>query len=102
MKRCFGILFFLIPLSMMLNVHQSKTYLKTKLVIGTLQREQNQLLEENQRIIAEIARYSSPTVIDRLAQSQRSQATGGERRSLSKIQPEQILRIILPEENLAP
>ena len=94
MKKCLGILIFVIPLSMMLNVHQSKRYLQTKVAISALQRQQNQLLEENQRIIAEIARNSAPTAIERLAQSQGTK--------LGKIRPEQVLRIIIPEEDISP
>ncbi|MEM9424406.1 MAG: hypothetical protein AAF975_06435 [Spirochaetota bacterium] len=94
MKKFLGILIVIMPLSMMLNVYQSKRYIQAKVAIHNLQREQNLLLEENQRIIAEIARSGSPTVIEHLA---RSRSVG-----LSKIPPEQVLRIIIPEEDTSP
>ena len=94
MKKWLTILIFIIPLSMILNVHQSKLYLQTKTSINNLLRQQNQLLEENQRIIAEIARNRAPTVIERRIQS--------EGVGLGKISPNQVLRIMVPEANEAP
>ncbi len=94
MKKCLGLLLFLMPLSMMLNVHQSKLYLQAKAKIMDLQYKQNQLLEENQRIIAEIARSNAPTVIEHLARSSGA--------NLRKIHPEKVLRIIVPEEDISP
>ncbi len=94
MKKWLTILIFIIPLSMIINVHQSKLYLQTKTSINNLLRQQNQLLEENQRIIAEIARNRAPTVIERRIQS--------EGVGLGKISPNQVLRIMVPEANEAP
>ena len=97
MKKWLILFLLLIPLSMLLNVHQSKIYLQTKSAIGILQHKQNQLLEENQKIIAEIARGSSPTAIEQLLRNKQ-----GPNFSLEKIDPAQILRIVIPEEDDAP
>ena len=95
MKKWLVLFLLLIPISMLLNVHQSKVYLQTKSAIRTLQHKQNQLLEENQKIIAEIARGSSPTAIEQLLLDKQNF-------SLEKIDPDQVLRIVVPEEDDTP
>ncbi len=94
MKKWLGLFIFVIPLSMMLNVHQSKLYLQTKAHISYLQHKQNQLLEENQKIIAEIARSSAPATIEQMLHTADAE--------LSKVRPDQVLRIIVPEEDRNP
>ncbi|WGK68743.1 hypothetical protein P0082_09670 [Candidatus Haliotispira prima] len=94
MKKWLSLFIVMIPLSMMLNVHQSKTYSQVKLAINSLQRKQNQLLEENQKVIAEIARSGAPTAIEQLVRS--------EGPNLGKISPDQVLRIVVPEEDVSP
>lgn len=99
MKKWLVLFLLLVPISMLLNVHQSKMYLQTKSAIGTLQHKQNQLLEENQKIIAEIARGSSPTAIEQLLRAKQGQNLS---ESLEKIDPAQVLRIVIPEEDDSP
>lgn len=89
-----SLLLILIPAMMMINVHQSKIYQQTQGNLELLIRKQNNVLEENQQIIAEISRSSSPTIVEALAQSDKFQ--------LEKIKPDKVLRIILPEYNPNP
>lgn len=83
----------LLPLILILNVYQNKKYLNYQRQINVVNRHRRQLIEDNKRLIAEIAILGSPRRIDYLS----SQIN-----ELKPISPDRVLRIILPEEQENP
>ena len=73
-----------IPLFMSLCVWQSNRYNSLKLELDKLEKAQAEWVEENKRIIADIAKYSSPQRIEHIAKNELN---------LYKIRPEDVLQI---------
>ncbi|TFG64492.1 MAG: hypothetical protein E4H36_02845 [Spirochaetales bacterium] len=86
-KKWLLILICLVPLFVFMNVYQVFRYRQVKTEIGFLEAEQQDLLENNKRIIAGIGVLQSPGRIDELA---------GKELDLKKTVTEGTLRIIVP------
>jgi len=73
-----------IPLFLGLCVFQSNRYNSLKLELDRLEKVQTERVEQNKRIITDIAIYSSPERIERIARNELN---------LYKIRPEDVLQI---------
>ena len=73
-----------IPLFLSLCVWQSNRYNSLKLQLNKLEKAQEERVEQNKRLIADIAIYSSPQRIERIARNELK---------LYKIRPEDVLQI---------
>ena len=73
-----------IPLFLSLCVWQSNRYNSLKLQLNELEKIQEERVEQNKRLIADIAVYSSPQRIERIARNELK---------LYKIRPEDVLQI---------
>jgi cell division protein FtsL len=86
MRRLVLLYFFALtlPLFLAISVRQSKQHTALQRELGTLEVAQEEWIESNKRLIAEIALLSSPGRIDYIA---------AEELHLTKKQPEEILQI---------
>ena len=73
-----------IPLFLGLCVWQSNKYNSLKLELDKLEKVQAEWVEQNKRLIADIAKYSSPQRIENVAKNELK---------LYKIRPEDVLQI---------
>ena len=78
-----------VPLSVFLSVYRVYSYQSLEREVENLKEEQADLFERNKRMIANIAIVSSPERIEQIAE---------EELDLSRIQPEQKLRIVIDRE----
>jgi cell division protein FtsL len=90
MKRCFllYLMALTIPLFLGLLVWQSNRYQNLNRELSSLEKNQEEWVESNKRLIAGIAEYSSPGRIGDIAKNQLN---------LRKVRPEHLLQVKITE-----